>query len=63
MADDMATHPHSFTREAINVIERHSPTVGGGGTPSSSPLFIYLAWQNVHGPYEVPSKYRSIYSV
>ena len=43
---------YGFSSEAIKIIESHDPT---------SPLFIYAAWQEVHGPYEVPSKFRELF--
>jgi hypothetical protein len=41
-----------FTAEAERIIAAH---------PKSKPLFIYQAFQNVHGPYEVPQKYRDLF--
>jgi arylsulfatase A-like enzyme len=46
-----------FTREAIRVIEEHDNDSNDG----SSPLFLYLAYQAVHAPDEVPEKYRARY--
>jgi hypothetical protein len=41
-----------FTAEAERIIAAH---------PKSRPLFIYQAFQNVHGPYEVPQKFRALF--
>ena len=43
---------YSFSREAISIVQKHDPSI---------PIFIYLAWQEVHGPYEVPSKFRELF--
>jgi arylsulfatase B len=45
---------HVFTREAIRVIRDH-----GGG--SEEPLFLYLAYQAVHSPAEVPDEFIDMY--
>ena len=42
----------AFTREAIRVIHTHDP---------ASPLFLYLAYQGVHAPAEVPDSYVKPY--
>lgn len=39
----------TYTNEAVKIIASH---------PRDKPMFLYQAWQNVHGPYEVASKYR-----
>ena len=43
---------HLFTEQAVHVIEQHAkrPLVGG----AMQPLFLYLAWQAIHGPIEAP---------
>ena len=43
---------YAFTREAEAIIAAH---------PHNHPLFLYQAFQNVHGPYEVPTKYRELF--
>ncbi|XP_076436341.1 arylsulfatase B-like [Babylonia areolata] len=39
---------HVFTEKAINVIHKHD---------QSKPLFLYMAYQAVHSPLEVPDRY------
>lgn len=46
---------HVFTREAIRVIQQHSTS------SDDSPLFLYLAYQAVHAPDEVPPHYIEPY--
>ncbi|XP_046355962.1 arylsulfatase B-like [Haliotis rufescens] len=41
-----------FTDVATDIIERHN---------QSQPLFLYLAYQAVHEPIEVPAKYEAMY--
>ena len=48
---------HVFTREAIQVIEDFANYNNG-----TQPLFLYLAYQAVHCPDEVPDEYKSRYS-
>jgi hypothetical protein len=43
---------YKFTREAISIVEAH---------PAERPLFIYLAYQNVHGPTQAPDNYTALY--
>ncbi|XP_005090306.1 arylsulfatase B [Aplysia californica] len=43
---------HLFTEKAIDVVQAHD---------SSEPLFLYLAYQSVHGPLQVPEKYERQY--
>ncbi|KAK7474506.1 hypothetical protein BaRGS_00034260 [Batillaria attramentaria] len=43
---------HLFTEKAIRVIKTHN---------QSKPLFLYLAYQAVHGPLEVPDSYTEQY--
>ncbi|GFS18368.1 arylsulfatase B [Elysia marginata] len=43
---------HLFTDKAIDLIKRHDP---------SKPMFLYLAYQAVHGPLEVPKQYEEQY--
>ncbi|XP_014775592.1 arylsulfatase B [Octopus bimaculoides] len=42
-----------FAKKAINVIENHD---------SSKPLFLYVPFQSVHAPLQVPDKYIAPYS-
>ena len=46
---------HIFTREAINVIKRYSQS------RRQQPLFLYLAFQAVHSPDQVPRYYLNLY--
>jgi arylsulfatase A-like enzyme len=41
-----------FTSRAVDIVEKHDP---------STPLFLYLAYQAVHGPSEVPASYKDAY--
>jgi hypothetical protein len=41
-----------FTSRAVEVVDQHDV---------SSPLFVYLAYQAVHAPREVPALYADIY--
>ena len=41
-----------YTDEAVRIIAAH---------PKDKPLFLYQAWHNVHGPYEVPTRYRAMF--
>ncbi|EDO32709.1 predicted protein [Nematostella vectensis] len=43
----------AFTKRAVDTIHRHN---------SSSPLFLYLPFQNVHGPVQAPPEYIDKYS-
>ena len=42
-----------FTSEAVKVVEEHDTT---------KPLFLYLAYQAVHSPAEVPQSYMDAYN-
>ncbi|XP_046335684.2 arylsulfatase B-like [Haliotis rufescens] len=42
----------TFAQRAVDIINRHDV---------SQPLFMYLPYQNVHGPIEVPKKYEDMY--
>jgi arylsulfatase B len=54
---------HVFTREAIRVINEHKDTMEDSRLQGKKhhPLFLYLAYQAVHNPDQVPSKYRDPY--
>ena len=43
---------YKFTRETLHIISAH---------PANTPLFIYLAYQNVHGPTQAPANYTGLY--
>ncbi|XP_012941568.1 arylsulfatase B [Aplysia californica] len=43
---------HLFTEKAIDVVQAHDP---------SKPLFMYLAYQSVHSPLQVPKPYERKY--
>lgn len=43
---------YKFTREALQIINAH---------PAEMPMFIYLAYQNVHGPTQAPTNYTDLY--
>ena len=49
---DLDYNTFKFTREALNILAAH---------PAASPLFIYLAYQNVHGPTQAPLNYTALY--
>uniref|UniRef100_A0A7S4AU34 Sulfatase N-terminal domain-containing protein n=1 Tax=Pseudo-nitzschia australis TaxID=44445 RepID=A0A7S4AU34_9STRA len=60
---------HVFTREAISVVKNHhlantaeaTAEPGTAAQSQSSPLFLYLAYQAVHCPNEVPAEYIERY--
>jgi len=54
VADELGNYStHVFTREAVRVIEQYN---------STDPLFLYLAYQAVHAPDEVPESYKAPYA-
>ncbi|XP_070541868.1 arylsulfatase B-like isoform X2 [Ptychodera flava] len=54
VADDYANQysTHLFTQEAQQIIRNQNP---------EEPLFMYLAYQAVHGPLQVPQQYFDMY--
>ena len=44
-----------FAEESVNIIKNHAKN----GT--KKPFFLYLAFQSVHGPLQVPKKYIDMY--
>jgi arylsulfatase A-like enzyme len=65
IADETGNYStHVFTREAIQVVENHARRFGSGSNNSkddTAPLFLYLAYQAVHCPDEVPPEYKVPY--
>eukprot|EP00051_Salpingoeca_urceolata_P015777 m.206420 g.206420 ORF g.206420 m.206420 type:complete len:647 (-) comp18500_c1_seq5:16-1956(-) len=41
-----------YTREALRIIRSH---------PADTPLFLYMAYQNVHSPLQVPTNFTDLY--
>jgi arylsulfatase A-like enzyme len=55
--DDRENHDegystHLLAREAVNLVERHD---------NSHPLFLYVPFNAVHAPHQVPEKYKAPY--
>eukprot|EP00483_Globobulimina_turgida_P001844 UN01846 len=46
----------AFTERAIEIIKNHS------NSTSDEPLFLYLPWQSVHAPCQVPESYITPYN-
>lgn len=52
--DDVGKYSaHVFSDEAVRIVTDHD---------ASSPLFMYLAYQSVHAPREVPASYQAAYA-
>eukprot|EP00117_Sycon_ciliatum_P044235 scpid60590/ scgid4143/ Arylsulfatase B; N-acetylgalactosamine-4-sulfatase len=51
-AADGVYSTEAFGKEAVDIIDRHDP---------STPLFLYLAFQAIHGPLQVPRRYLDMY--
>eukprot|EP00966_Prymnesium_polylepis_P256597 5927560-Prymnesium_polylepis.2 len=43
-----------YSREAVGIVEAHARQHGNNSTP----LFMYLAIQNVHSPYTLPPSWQ-----
>ena len=52
---------HVFTREAIRILRHHASSTSSAMKDHASPLFLYLAYQAVHAPEEVPPSYERPY--
>jgi arylsulfatase B len=50
---------HVFTREAIRILHQHASSYTA--SVADQPLFLYLAYQAVHAPDEVPLSYERLY--
>ena len=44
-----------FAKRAVDIIKNHATN------NSDTPMFLYLPFQNVHWPYQVPKKYEDLY--
>jgi arylsulfatase A-like enzyme len=56
--DDLENHDegystHLLAREAVKIVEKHD---------RSRPLFLYVPFNAVHAPHQVPEKYKELYS-
>ena len=45
-----------FTDFLVDTIQKHAATKG-----TDHPLFVYAAYQSVHGPLEVPQRFFDLY--
>ena len=56
-----------FKQRIHKIISEHAHRQGRAAQPDGSsaddehPLFLYIAWQNCHDPYDVPEKYIAMY--
>ena len=50
---------HMYTERAIDVLREHAAKRENG--QSDEPLFMYLAYQSVHTPLQVPNEYMKPY--
>ena len=49
------------TATAVGLPQSPAATDGASADGVAPPLFLYVAWQNCHDPYDVPQKYIDLY--
>jgi arylsulfatase B/arylsulfatase I/J len=46
---------------SLDVFEQRMQLIIAAASTATAPLFLYLAWQNCHDPYDVPQRYIDMY--